>query len=428
MSREYLDIRPSNLTPNGVVSYKSGQPIIKFDIAEQDAFLYGNSVRICGKLKITKDGATVPSGADTLEIDSRTGIFGMVDTITLSSTKTKQTIESIRHYNRFMSSYLPTTASNQDLLGHLSQAGLTVPSSDTSKLGVVMQDKTNSNEFCVYLPTGLLQNGKPIPLSADTIGGITMEIHLAPPSMFLFDATGNAVGSGYSNADYTLEDLKLVCEVERMTPENKMSSKVNGFEYQSISSYYSTINSTNAILNYSLGLSRVRSVFMNFIKSSYLNNLNQNSLQTIMPIKSAGSQASANQVVFTRGGVRFPDHFNQDTNYKQDSTVEPVDPELSRNFLNAIVPFSKINRCQISPVNTNRNWTGNDNDVLNGGLVWGLGVAYDTLGSDGADFSNTNWGLQFNLDLDDDSPNSVFVFVHAKNTLLFSGAGIQVVS
>ena len=32
MSREYLDIRPSNLTPNGIVSYKSGQPIIKFDI------------------------------------------------------------------------------------------------------------------------------------------------------------------------------------------------------------------------------------------------------------------------------------------------------------------------------------------------------------------------------------------------------------
>lgn len=428
MSREYLDIRPSNLTPNGIVSYKSGQPIIKFDIAEQDAFLYGNSVRICGKLKITTNGATVPSGTDTLSIDGRTGIFGMIDTVTLSSTKTKQTMESIRHYNRFMSSYLPATASNQDLLGHLSQSALTVPSLDTSRLGVVFEAKTNGNEFCVYLPTGLLQNGKPIPLSADTIGGITMEIHLAPPSMFLFDADGNSVGNGYSNADYTLEDLKLVCEVERMTPENKMSSKVNGFEYQSISSYYSTINSTNAILNYSLGLSRVRSVIINFIKSSYLNNLNQNSLQTIMPITAGGDQASANQVVFTRGGVRFPDNFNQDTNYKQDVSVEPVDPELTRNFLNSIVPFSKGTRSQISPVNTNRNWTGNDNGVLEGGLVWGLGVAYDTLGSDGADFSRTNWGLQFNLGLNDDSPNSAFVFVHAKNTLLFSGAGIQVVS
>jgi hypothetical protein len=132
--------------------------------------------------------------------------------------------------------------------------------------------------------------------------------------------------------------------------------------------------------------------------------------------------------VFTRGGVRFPDNFNQDTNYKQDVSVEPVDPELTRNFLNSIVPFSKGTRSQISPVNTNRNWTGNDNGVLEGGLVWGLGVAYDTLGSDGADFSRTNWGLQFNLGLNDDSPNSAFVFVHAKNTLLFSGAGIQVVS
>ena len=52
MVRKFLDIRPSNSTANGIVSYKSGQPIIRFEISEQDAFLMGNSVRICGELTV----------------------------------------------------------------------------------------------------------------------------------------------------------------------------------------------------------------------------------------------------------------------------------------------------------------------------------------------------------------------------------------
>ena len=428
MPRRYLDIRPSNLPPNGIVSYRSGYPIITFDIAEQDAFLLGQSVRICGDLSVTKDGTTTPLVGDTLAMDSRLGIFSIVDTITFSSTKTKQTIESIRNYNRFMATYLPMTASNQDLIGHISEVGLTLPSNDAQRLGVVNNGKTNGNDFCVYFPTGLLQNGRPIPLSGDTIGGLTLEIQLAPDSAVLFDTAGNAVGSGLSNAEYSLSNLKLVCEVEDMDENNKSLAKANGFEYSSISSYFSTINSTNAIINYSLGMSRVRSVFMNFIPSSYLNNLNQNSMQTIIPLKSAGGIAEISSVTFTKGGVRFPADMVNDTNFKLDNSVAPVDPENIRSFINSVQSFANNNRLQISPKNTNRNWTTNDNEVFEGGLVFGCGVSYDNIGSDGADFSRENFGLQIDLDLSDDSPNSVFVFVHSKNTLLFNGNGIQVIS
>ncbi len=430
MSRQFLDIRPSNLssTLNNVISYKQGQSIIKFVIPEGDYHLYGSSVRISGKLKITKDGATVPTGTDTLSIDPRTGAFGMFDQVTLSSNKTGQVIENIRHYNRFMSSYLPITASNNDLLGHLSQAALTLPASDASIKGVTQQAKTNSNEFCIYLPTGLLNNGSPIPMSSETIGGIDIELRLSSPSMFLFDTAGTASANGLLGADYSLTDIKLTCEVEGMNSESKMSSKVNGFEYNSISSHTSTINATNAILNYSLGKSRVQSVFVNFIRSTYLNNLDQNSLQTIIPIQNAGGVANVNQIVFTRGGVRFPQDYDTNTNFKSDQFTSIIDPQISRNFLNSITPFNRITRTQISPINTNRNWTSNDNSVLQGGLVWGVGISYDNLGSDGADFSTTNWGLQMDLELTDDSPNTAFVFVHSKETLLFNGAGIQVVS
>jgi len=428
MPRRFLDIRPTNLPPSGVVSYKGGYPIITFDIAEQDAFLMGDSVRVCGELQILKDGNAVPTSGDTLAMDSRLGIFSIVDTITLSSTKTKQTIESIRNYNRFMATYLPMTSSNQDLIGHLGEVALTLPSDDAQRVSVVNSTQNNENDFCVYFPTGLLQNGRPIPLSGETIGGITMEITLAPDSAVLFDTAGTATASGYADAEYRLKNLKLVCEVEDMDDNNKSLAKANGFEYSSISSYFSTINSTNAILNYSLGMSRVRSVFVNFIKSSYLNNLDQNSMQTIIPIKAGGDIGEISQITFTKGGVRFPADMVNDTNFKLDNKVSVLDPQNLRAFINSVHTYSKNNRLQISPVNTNRSWTGNDNNVLQGGLVFGCGVSYDSLGSDGADFSRENFGLQIDLGLVDDSPNSVFVFVHSKNTLLFNGQGIQVIS
>ena len=62
MSNKFLDIRPSNLPPNGIVSYKAGNPVITFDISEDDAaVLIGSSVRISGNLSITIDGTNTPT-------------------------------------------------------------------------------------------------------------------------------------------------------------------------------------------------------------------------------------------------------------------------------------------------------------------------------------------------------------------------------
>tara|TARA_R110000803_G_scaffold7659_1_gene24675 strand:- start:856 stop:1314 length:459 start_codon:yes stop_codon:yes gene_type:complete len=152
-------------------------------------------------------------------------------------------------------------------------------------------------------------------------------------------------------------------------------------------------------------------------------------MATIMPIRAAGGAiADVSSVVFTKGGSRYPLDYNVDFNYKLDPSVAVVDPQNIRNFMNAIQPFSQMSRTQISPVNTNRNWATNDNGVLQGGLCWGVGVSYDVIGSDGADFSREAFGLQMDLALTDDNPISVFVFVHSKNTLLFNGQGVQVVS
>ena len=52
-------------------------------------------------------------------------------------------------------------------------------------------------------------------------------------------------------------------------------------EYNAMTSYYQTIQSTNAIINFRLGLSRVLGCFMNFIPSTYLNNLTYDGFATL---------------------------------------------------------------------------------------------------------------------------------------------------
>jgi len=430
MSNRYLDIRPSN--SNASQSYRDGRPVISFTIAEGEEVLIPSSVRFCGKLHVYKNSARARvETADTLAMDSRLGMWSVLDQVVISSATSKQTIEHIRHANRFYSSYLGLTSSEQSMIGHFGETGLSLPSTNGQKASVVEEGVgTNCNEFCIHIPTGLLSGTSAIPLSRVAgVGGLTIDLYLAPDSMVLFDTAGDASSSGYTDAFYELTDCKLVCETHSPTPEDKQKVQdMGGFEYNSISGYYSTINSTNANINFSLGLTRVESVFMNFITSSYLNNLDQNSLQTTNPLTKTGNIANVDQVVFTKGGARYPLDYNIDTQYKADKTNLKVDPQIIRNFMNSVIPFNQISHTSISPVNTNKRYTTNDNAVLEGGALYGVGVAYDILGSPaGGDFSQDSWGVQMDLGMIDDNPTSAFIFVHSKNTVLFKDGQVQVV-
>ena len=431
MSNRYLDIRPSN--SNASQSYRDGRPVISFTIAEGEEVLIPSSVRFCGKLHIYKDSARGRvETADTLAMDSRLGMWSVLDQVVISSATSKQTIEHIRHANRFYSTYLGLTSSEQSLIGHFGETGLSLPSTNGQKSSVVEEGAlgVNANEFCIHIPTGLLSGTSAIPLSRTAgVGGLTIDLYLAPDSMVLFDTAGDASASNLTDAFYELTECKLVCETHSPSSEDKQKvADMGGFEYNSISGYYSTINSTNANINFSLGLSRVESVFMNFITSSYLNNLDQNSLQTINPLTSGGDIANVDQVVFTKGGARYPLDYNIDTQYKLDKTNKKVDPQVIRNFMNAVIPFNQISHTSVSPVNTNKRYTTNDNAVLEGGALYGVGVAYDILGSPaGGDFTQDSWGVQMDLGMIDDNPTSAFIFVHSKNTVLFKDGQIQVV-
>ena len=441
-SRQNLQVTPSNHTSTGKISYKDGNPLIQFIIGEQDRMLIGSSVRLVGNLKVFKSDGTLSTVA--IRMSEQLGVWSIIDSLTIKSQATQQVIEEIRHYPRMMGSYLPVTSSEQDNAGHIAEAGLTSINYLNQQHTVVSNPSSNGdqggNSFCINLPCGLFNGENPIPLMANGaggVGGLLVEIQLAPDSNVLFDGNGSSTSADIKDAFYQLSDVSISAEVETPDPSITIPS-ANTFEYNSISSYFTTFNSTNAIINFNLGLSRVLGVFGNIISADKINNRGQNGLANNYPVNKANASkdelpARIQQLFFTKGGERFPLEYNIDTLQKSNVAVDTdnnfPDSQITQNYLNAIKQFSKLRRTSISPLNTE--YTDGRPSVVNikvdGGSVAGLGVAYDVISGQGVDFSSVNWGMNMECDLTSDNPQAFYLFVHSKQTLAFSGDGISVI-
>ena len=53
-SNQHLEITPSNITSNGKLSYKNGQPTIQLLIGAQDRMIVPGSIRLCGEFTVVK--------------------------------------------------------------------------------------------------------------------------------------------------------------------------------------------------------------------------------------------------------------------------------------------------------------------------------------------------------------------------------------
>jgi len=454
MSQVNLEISPANVASNGKISYKSGNPVLQFIIGEQDRLLMGQSIRLTGtfdaRINSSSDGTEAVQSTDELNIDSRLGIYNCIDQVVIKSQKTHQTIEHIRHYNRFCASFLPALNSLEDQVGHLSESALVMPNFFLGKQSVldIPSQHNTGNAFCCHLPCGLFNGANKIPLSAAWgLGGLLIEIHLAPDENVFYSRDGS--DTGLTNAFYELSDVSLVAEAVNPSPEmlSQYSTSGSTMEYNSISSYYSSINSTNSVINFNLGMSRVLGVFCNFLDASNINNRSENGMATQPIVKDVDLVGTAgfgqvNQIVFTKGGTRFPLEYNVDTIHDGVSLSAEgtgsfngeVDPQVVRNFLSGLRPFSTLGKSGIS---TNNTFVSNGQggkgsaqirETAEGGPIFGVGISYDGISGDGVDFSTQNWGLQMTTGLDTNKPTAVYVFVHSKNTLVFSPTGIQVLN
>ena len=438
-SNQHLEIVPSNITSDGSLSYKNGQPTIQLLIGAQDRYIVPGSIRLVGNFTVKKNQTVIPLETDKIRMNERLGVYSIIDTLSIFSQTSGQTIETINHHNRMMSSYLSVTQSQQDFSCHAYDQALRFPNYKAQQLGVITNTQAASasggdspNSFCIPLVSGLFLGQEPIPLSNSWgVGGLNIEIQLAPDQQVLFSA--DDTDTALLDAFYELSNVRLICEVQTPDP-NFTPEMTNTFVYNSISSYYNTINSANAVLNFNLGLKSVLGAFMNVVPASHINNFKRDGLATLEFANTDGSNAEIEQLVFTRAGQRQPLEYNIDTLQKSvaDADNETADAQVVRNYMNAVMSFAKIQRTSVAPsvyrnidYSTDSTYSG-AKTIIDGGAAWGVGVSYDGISDQGVDFSNSPFGVQLQLKLVTDNPQSIFLFVHSRQTVVSSGGSIQV--
>ena len=434
MSQMNVEMVPSNVTANGQISFKGGNPVVQFIIGEQDRMLLGQTVRFTGKFRtLLTSTESSTSDVSNLSMSEKLGIYSTLDTLTIKSQRTGQVLETIRHYNRFLSSYLPAINSKEDNMTHLYDQALILPSYAAQQASVVNIPSSSStqNHFCVSLPCGLLNGGEPLRLDTAATGGLLIELHLSPDSQ-VFHTSGDIDSGSYTESLYEFSDVSLIAELAEPDPDTmtQMKSQAPGsYEYNSLSSYYQTINSANGIINFQLGLSRVLGVFANIVPAAHINNLLYDGLATLYPTNTDGSSANINELFFTRNGSKFPIDFNINTVQQNNASNRTMDSQIIYNYMDAITKFADITRTSIGPVNARlSDDTRYDKDFADGGCAFGIGVAMDSISDQGVSFKNVNFGINMSLELTTDSPQAFYVFVHAKQTLVFGQQGLQVIS
>lgn len=439
MTSRYISIRPDNIPSDGVISFKNGFPVLSFTIQAQQGILDPKSIRINGNLVVYKDNAVnasvvIPADTNQVTMDNRLGIYNLWDQLIIRHNKSKQICEHIRHYPRYLTSYLGLGSSKQDLMGHLNETELIMPNNDAFWERVVCNnvDATKTCSFSSKLPCGFIQSGNMINLMDSSFGGIQIEIHLSPDQNALFSRTGSATDIG--DAHYRLSALELTAEISDIPSDQvaQMANDTSGqMEFNTITSLYTAINSTNAQLQFSLGLKAVQSIFLNFCPSKNINTITQNGMATTYPsLVTNNALVHFTRIQWLRGGVKYPLEYDTVTNIDKDSNTQVVDPQLLKQFVHAVIPEYMTDRTSVSAQNNNRGYnmgvvTPNTYlEVADGGALFGLGMKYSQYNT-GQDFSNQQWGLSLESNLTEDNPQSVFIYVKAKATLVWNANGVQ---
>ena len=113
---------------------------------------------------------------------------------------------------------------------------------------------------------------------------------------------------------------------------------------------------------------------------------------------------------------------------------------ITTGSIYALIPFSRVTRIDDTSVrytivldegacNDLKETDGGGNDNLDvwGGANVGVGVAFDNISGEGLNFQTVPFGLQMEVGLNQNQPQSLYMYVHSKQTLIFNQTGIQIV-
>ena len=440
MTSRFIEIRPDNVPADGKVSFKNGFPILSFTISAQNGLLDPKTIRIVGDFNAYKDNLATPTpvrNGDGLTMNNRLGIYNLFDALTIRSHRSKMICEDIRHYNKYLNTYMGLTSSLQDQIGHLSETCLIYPNADAFRKNVVESpaNSKQTNHFSVHLPSGFLMSGNMINLQPDAFGGVQIELSLSPDSNVFYAISGTPV-AGTNECHYELTNLKLCCEVQDI-PDGALSGDQSQgvMNFNTITSLYTSINSTNAQIQYSLSLRNVLSAFMTFMPVANNNTLTADGMTTTFMSGSSSQSDIANfrRIQFLKGGSKYPADFDFVNSIVGDRNTILADPQLVKGFVEAVMPDYAQDKSTISPLNTARDYTlitttaaSSYTKIPDGGALSGLGVKYG-IGGAGEDFSQEQFGVSIESDLKQDKPQGVYIFIKARAQLIYNRNGIQLI-
>lgn len=438
MTSRFIEIRPDNIPADGKISFKNGFPVLSFTISAQNGLLDPRSVRIIGNFAAYSDNLATPTpivDGDGLTMNNRLGIYNVFESLTIRANRSKMICESIRHYSKYLNSYFGVSSSLQDQMGHLGETALIMPNAETFRKSVMESANTDApqtNSFSAHIPSGFMMGGNLVDLRPDAFGGLQIEFLLQPDANVLYATDGDI--SGNAEAHYELSDLKLVCEVQDV-PDDMNARDEGVMEFNTITSLYTSINSTNAQIQYNLALRNVLSAFMTFVPVANINSFNADGQTTTYPSGKGSSDtdlAFFKRIQFLKGGSKYPADFDFVNNIVTNGSSTVPDPQIVKNFVEALSPDYTMHRVSISPQNANRNYdlttstaSSSYTNIPEGGALTGLGVTYG-LGGQGEDFSMEQFGVSIESELDRDNPIGVYIFVKAKSQVVYNRNGIQV--
>ncbi len=461
---EKFEVLPNNQPNNNTYSFRGGTPIISINVPSQAKLLRPSSVRINGRIRIMTSARVLPdpnqiksvggAGATDIKLPSRVGVSACIQNVNISSEATNQTLESVRQYGRLVNHFLSNTHSPDDFQHEKAVTNACSALQDTTN-NLTIQD----TDFSIPLYCGMFQGGNPIPLSQNGVNGLTINLELASDNQAL---QGSGTGIANAGAFYELSNISL--SGDYLIPDDAGMAKLavagsGAFQYNSFSSLYSVINSSDSTQTYNLANSNVLSVVHSFLPVSNSNNYSANSFANGELLNRDGAGAynqpvQLNKVSFSRGGIKLGLDYEIDcaTNSQQGRP----ETQVNINALNAFKDFSKsrrfLNQPQLdgyggrdlipsldvighldnpSPAGAVVDTTGGrqiTQEVDVGVRNFLIGLALDRVSDVGVNFKGNSYSTRIQSTLDGNSPNAIFTYVLSKNVLQYSPNGIMIQS
>ena len=435
-------------------------------------------------------GVSTSANAQNGSIDCRVGIASCIEQVTLTTLDGNQTLENVRQYPRMIAGMHGAVMSPHDMtnggsIGELTNGRSVVNacSLNTSRdFCMPIRAGLLSGTGVIPLGTSGVQ-GMIVQLQLAPDGNVIgpwQDLGKVPPAggggrfptaeslqeyRPPYDTenragtAGNAVISGYH---YELSDLVLSYDL--LVPDDASIASMNAvssgqLKYNAYSSLYSVINSSDQTVVLNLGQKQVQSVVHNLVPTTKINNSAQISTRPYRLETATGAKADIDEIAFSKGGILYPleERINVTGNAIPGVVGSSLSADIIDQYLNSVKPLYSIDSTFISLLTeeakqtriqgalprtglASRRSTGDnaESNITGGEDRWpttgvdattsfGLGIRADAFRV-GVDYSRTPYSVRIKSELQGDSPNSLFTYILATNTLTYSPEGVRVSS